>query len=260
MNFSLIDSKQRPRWSSAALVLALQACGGGGGGAEPAAPAASSTSAAGGGAAVAPTPVEAAAPTVAPTPAPAPAQLSLSGPPTAPPAPQVVSSAPVSAPAPAPAPTLKSSSLVQLDSSTTCNIPGFRDAILKQINLARASGYVCGTQILPAAAPLAWNDILFSAAARHSSDMATRNYFSHTTPEGIEFSQRLAIEGYSARAGGENIAAGMASIDGVMLTWLASEGHCRNIMEPLFKDVGVACVSQSGTAYSTYWTMDLGLR
>ena len=267
MNFSLIDPKASARWSVAALVLALQACGGGGGGAEPSAPAASPNSAAGVGVAAAPAPAAIAMPpTVAQTPAPTPSQLSVSGPATAPPTPSVVSSAPApavaSAPASAPAPalTVTSSSLVQLDGSTTCNIPGFRDAILKKINLARASGYVCGTQILPAVPPLAWNDILFSASARHSADMATRNYFSHTTPEGIEFPQRLWIEGYGASAGGENIAAGMGSIDGVMLTWMASEGHCRNIMAPIYQDVGVACAMQSGSTYGSYWTMDLGLR
>ena len=105
-----------------------------------------------------------------------------------------------------------------------------------------------------------WNDILFSAAARHSQDMATRNYFSHTTPEGITFSQRLATEGYIGWAAGENIAAGQGSVSGVMAAWLGSEGHCRNIMQPLLTEVGVACVSQAGSGYGIYWTMDLGGR
>ena len=149
---------------------------------------------------------------------------------------------------------------MQLDASTTCSIPGMRDAILQQINLARASGYVCGTQILPPAAPVAWNDVLFSAAARHSLDMATRNYFSHTTPEGIDFAQRLAAEGYGARAAGENIAAGMGTVAGVMSAWMGSEGHCRNIMQPMFQEVAVACVMQPATTYGSYWTMELGGR
>lgn len=105
-----------------------------------------------------------------------------------------------------------------------------------------------------------WNDILFSAAARHSQDMATRNYFSHTTPEGITFSQRLATEGYVGWAAGENIAAGQSTVSGVMAAWLGSEGHCRNIMQPLLTEVAVACVSQAGSSYGTYWTMDLGGR
>ena len=135
-----------------------------------------------------------------------------------------------------------------------------RDAILQQINLARTSGRVCGTQIFTAARALAWNDILFSAAAKHSADMATRNYFSHTTPEGVTFIQRLSMEGYSWRAAGENIAAGQGSVASVMQTWLASDGHCQNIMNPAFNEVAVACVEKSATTYGTYWTMNLGLR
>jgi uncharacterized protein YkwD len=135
-----------------------------------------------------------------------------------------------------------------------------RDEILQQINLVRTSGRVCGTDILPAVAPMAWNDILFSASARHSIDMATRNYFSHTTPEGVTFAQRLTNEGYSWRVAGENIAAGQSSVAQVMSTWLGSDGHCRNIMSPELSEVAVACVTQAGSTYYSYWTMDLGTR
>ena len=135
-----------------------------------------------------------------------------------------------------------------------------REAILQQINTVRASGRVCGTQLLPRAGAMTWNDILFSAGARHSTDMATRNYFSHTTPEGVSFSQRLSTEGYGSWTAGENIAAGQRSVSEVMASWLASEGHCRNIMQPAFNEVAVACVSQSGSTYGTSWTMELGGR
>ena len=135
-----------------------------------------------------------------------------------------------------------------------------RDAILTQINAARAAGRVCGTSILPAARAMTWNDILFSAAARHSQDMANRNYFSHDSLDGTTFAQRLTNEGYNWSIAAENIAAGQNSVAGVMTTWLNSEGHCRNIMEPALTEVAVACVSQGGTTYGTYWTMDLGRR
>lgn len=125
--------------------------------------------------------------------------------------------------------------------------------MLKQVNTARSDGRVCGSEILPKAPAVAWNDTLFSAAARHSLDMSTRNYFSHTTPEGVTFAQRLSTEGYFAYAAGENIASGQFSVSGVIAAWLGSESHCRNIMEPAFKEVAVACVGG-------YWTMELGSR
>jgi uncharacterized protein YkwD len=43
-----------------------------------------------------------------------------------------------------------------------------------------------------------------------------------------------------------------------MDAWIASPGHCANLMNPAFVEVGVACVSTSGASYPTYWTMNLG--
>ena len=45
----------------------------------------------------------------------------------------------------------------------------------------------------------------------------------------------------------------------VVAGWMASDGHCANLMNPAFRDIGLACVS--GTAsnvYRSYWTMVLG--
>src|SRR5665647_326540 len=87
------------------------------------------------------------------------------------------------------------------------------------------------------------NVILFSAAGRHSVDMATRTYFAHDTPEGVPFWERLSAEGYGWSAVGENIASGQSSVDSVIAAWLGSEPHCRTIMNPLLTEVAVACVN-----------------
>lgn len=148
-------------------------------------------------------------------------------------------------------------SLVALDASTSCGLPDFRTSLLQQINAARAVARSCGGTAMPAAAPLAWNDQLFSAAARHSTDMATNNYFSHTGLDGRSASQRVAAEGYAWSWVGENIAAGQSSVATVMSGWLASAGHCANIMRAEYRDVAVSCVQRSGTTYGRYWTMEL---
>ncbi|RZJ19781.1 MAG: CAP domain-containing protein [Haliea sp.] len=174
------------------------------------------------------------------------------------PAPPVVVPAPVVPPPPdAPVTPPTAANLVALTSATSCAIPGFRETLLARINAARAAGRSCGGQAQPAAGVLAWNDKLFSAAARHSVDMASRNYFSHTSPEGVDAAGRAVAEGYRWSALGENIAAGDVSVEGVMATWINSEGHCRNIMNPVFADVAVACVARAGTTWGTYWTMVL---
>jgi uncharacterized protein YkwD len=149
------------------------------------------------------------------------------------------------------------STLVALDASTSCSLPDFRNSLLQQINAARAVARSCGGTAMPAVAPLAWNDALFSAAARHSTDMAVNNYFSHTGLDGRTASQRIAAEGYAWSWVGENIAAGQTSVSTVMSGWLASAGHCANIMRAEYQHVGVSCVQRSGTTYGRYWTMTL---
>ena len=40
---------------------------------------------------------------------------------------------------------------------------------------------------------------------------------------------------------------------------MASDGHCANIVNAAFADIGVVCVAgNASTMYGTYWTMELG--
>jgi len=47
--------------------------------------------------------------------------------------------------------------------------------------------------------PLEYDQRLATFAREHSIDMAERNYYSHTTPEGITFKMRLKLAGFSLR-------------------------------------------------------------
>ena len=60
-------------------------------------------------------------------------------------------------------------------------------------------------------------------------------------------------KGFKTFAVGENIAQGQMSIAEVMSGWLHSEGHCRNLMNPLFREVGIAEIDH-------YWVQDFGGR
>lgn len=143
-------------------------------------------------------------------------------------------------------------------SASSCSLVNFQADVMSAINAARAQPRSCGTQAHPAVARLAWNETLFAAAEGHSKDMAQRNYFAHTSPDGKTAADRAQTSGYRFTTLGENIAAGQPSVAVVMQGWLASEGHCRNVMNPTFTQVAVACVGASGQQYPTYWTMMLG--
>ncbi|WP_184542425.1 CAP domain-containing protein [Mucilaginibacter sp. FT3.2] len=134
----------------------------------------------------------------------------------------------------------------------------FKSEFLSRINQTRAKGCNCGDTYFPPAPALTWNDNLFDAATGHAKDMAKRNYFSHTSKDGRSMQNRIvaagfAFKGYKSFAIGENIAQGQQSIAEVMDGWFKSEGHCRNLMNPDFKEVGVA-------EYKTYWVQDFGGR
>jgi uncharacterized protein YkwD len=137
----------------------------------------------------------------------------------------------------------------------TCDIPNFQTEMLRAINEARAVARSCGGVAKPAVAALAWNNLLFNAAAAHSTDMAQRNYFEHNTPEGVTPFQRMEQAGYKYSSAGENIAAGQNDIASVMTSWLKSPDHCKIIMGTSYKDVGTACIKD--TKGTPYWTLNI---
>lgn len=145
-------------------------------------------------------------------------------------------------------------------SRATCNLSNFQADLLALVNAQRASGASCGGRgSFPAAPLLAWSDPLTQASLVHSDDMVARNFFSHTGSDGRSAGDRATAAGYAWRTWGENIAAGQMSSASVMQGWMASDGHCANIMNANFRDIGLACVSGgAGNTYRSYWTMTLG--
>ncbi|HEU4536999.1 MAG TPA: CAP domain-containing protein [Polyangiaceae bacterium] len=124
--------------------------------------------------------------------------------------------------------------------------------VFSLVNQARARARSCGDKSFPAAAPLRWSEPLARAARAHSEDMAARDYFSHVTPENKDLADRVAAQGYAFSALGENIAAGQRSAADAVEGWLASPGHCENIMSGAFQDIGIG--RAEGGSFGVYWT------
>jgi uncharacterized protein YkwD len=100
--------------------------------------------------------------------------------------------------------------------------------------------------------PLADESHLTKAAQDYSDDMAARNFFAHTNPEGVTFDQRIKTAGYS-KPGAENIAKGQTSAAQVMDSWMNSEGHRANILNCSLTKIGVGF-----TKAGNYWVQDFG--
>jgi uncharacterized protein YkwD len=79
---------------------------------------------------------------------------------------------------------------------------------------------------------------------------------------GADFATRITAAGYNWSAAGENIASGFSTPRAVVSAWMASTGHCQNILDPSFSNVGTGIgrnpvgPSSSGGAA---WTQDFGL-
>lgn len=142
---------------------------------------------------------------------------------------------------------------------STCGLPDFAATALARINQLRAAGASCrGAGNFAAAGALSWSAPLTQAAEVHSQDMVGKNFFSHTGSAGSSLADRVNATGYAWSSLGENIAAGYANVDSVLNGWMASDGHCANIMNPAFNQVGLVCVTGSAAnSYNTYWTLDL---
>lgn len=146
-----------------------------------------------------------------------------------------------------------------IDASCGLNgLKGIQAEVLQRVNALRVAGAVCGSTTYAAVAPLSWNSLLLQAARGHSSDMAQNNYFSHKRPGGNTLEQRIRATGYKYTTAGENIAAGQPNVESVVTRWINSPDHCRNLMNPGFRHIGVACVRNNATIYHLYWTMELG--
>ncbi|MGE8067736.1 CAP domain-containing protein [Pseudomonas sp. NPDC089569] len=130
--------------------------------------------------------------------------------------------------------------------------------LLAQVNAARAKPRLCGRQRFAAARPLSWNASLGAAAQGHSKAMAYGNYFAHQDPDGDMPYDRARAAGYRGRQIGENIAAGQGSPSKAMAGWLASPGHCANLMNPIFTQVGAAFATDARSDEGVYWTMLFG--
>ena len=164
--------------------------------------------------------------------------------------------------------------------------------LLHVINVARAEGQDCGkidsngmpvkdsnghyvydgSNIIAPTTPLKWNDALYTAAYEHSDDLAKSDTASHSGSGTLSdwtgmdmdrrstFVDRARNNGYQFINLGENISMGTYrdNIEKAVKSWLKSPGHCVNLMNPSYTEVGVGYVSKEGTTYGNYWTQVLG--
>ena len=138
-------------------------------------------------------------------------------------------------------------------------LPADTRALLDEINRLRAQGATCGSQRRDPAPPMRWSALLQRAAELHVRDMAPQRGGSigHTGSNGSDVGMRVQAVGYRWSTVGENVAAGRPTAAATLAQWMASPGHCNNLMERDFVEVAVAGLHLPGTNYNHYWVMVL---
>lgn len=98
--------------------------------------------------------------------------------------------------------------------------------------------------------PLKMDDSLMKAADVRVKEMGES--FSHTRPDGTKFTTAVEEAGFSGSYLGENGSAGKSTADYIVSSWMKSEGHQANIMNPNFNYIGVAYNYNVGSEYGSY--------
>lgn len=100
--------------------------------------------------------------------------------------------------------------------------------------------------------PLDKHPALVAAAQKHSEDNARMGDLTHTGSDGSRSSDRVSREGYDYNSVRENIAWGYSSARSVVMGWMCSDGHRRNIMACDISDIGVGIATgRDGRYYHT---------
>ncbi len=135
------------------------------------------------------------------------------------------------------------------DTSTT--LPADLERLAGLVDAARAEARACGDGWFDAVPPLAADARLRMAAQLHSDDMHTNGFMGHVGSDGSRLGDRVARQGYGWSSLGENVAAGYGTPEAVMAGWLASPGHCANLMRASYVHLGLGRTGD-------FWTQVFG--
>jgi uncharacterized protein YkwD len=135
----------------------------------------------------------------------------------------------------------------------------FEDRVLELTNERRERGGCCGDEgCFSPTGPLAFDERLRRSARLHARNMAEQDFFSHDDLDGRTPFDRIRASGYRGCAMGENIAAGHETPEKAVENWMASPGHCANILSADFGYLGVGYDYAHRSIYGHFWVQNFG--
>lgn len=147
------------------------------------------------------------------------------------------------------------------------NLPySFCATVGESYNLTKTTNYALneklnfhltnGLRAINGVAKLTYCEDAAAVAKKHSTDMATRNFFDHINPDGKKVGVRLTEGGVKWSACGENIVAGYYDPYDIANGWYNSEGHRKNILNSKYKYLGVGFAYNEKAEYKYYGTQN----
>jgi len=90
--------------------------------------------------------------------------------------------------------------------------------------------------------PVSLNSTLSQAAQAKGADMLNKDYWAHVAPDGTQPWKFFLDFGYRYRFAGENLARDFTNPSSAVDAWMASPSHKENMLNPKYKDIGVAVI------------------
>jgi len=101
------------------------------------------------------------------------------------------------------------------------------------------------------------NDTLSQAAQQKAADMIAKNYWAHTSPDGITPWTFFKNVGYKYLYAGENLARDFYDSDSVIKAWMNSPTHKDNLMSSRYREIGIAVVQDTFQGQETTLVVQL---
>lgn len=111
--------------------------------------------------------------------------------------------------------------------------------------------HTSGTKYMPPVEAVVWDTIVEEVALEHSMNMNQLDRFGHSVEGEVNMAERFYSWGFQLLAVGQNTGIEQKTEEDLIDDWIyKSSGHCKTLMNPKLKYIGLAKAGR-------YWTLNM---